>query len=104
MTKVFANMIDNATQHGGNITGIRITFIRDEDHGLITIEDNSIRVPPDKMSRILFLGYGHNTEMGLYLTRMILETIGFSIREAGCEGCGARFEIQVPPSHYRIAS
>lgn len=104
MTKVFANMIDNAVRHGGNITEIRITFIGDEGHGLITIEDDGIGVPPDEKSRIFLPGYGHNTGMGLYLTRMILETIGFSIRETGREGCGARFEIQVPPSHYRIAS
>jgi len=103
MTKVFVNLIDNAVRHGGNITEIRITFTVSEDHGLIAIEDDGIGVPPDEKSRIFSPGYGHNTGMGLYLTRMILATVGFSIQEAGREGYGARFEIRVPPGHYRIA-
>jgi len=104
MTKVFANLIDNAVRHGGSITEIRIAFFQGEEHGIIAIEDDGIGVPMGEKSRIFSPGYGHNTGMGLYLTQMILETIGFSIREAGCEGRGARFEIRVPPGRYRIGS
>lgn len=103
MTKVFANLIDNAVRHGGNVTEIRITFAVSENHGLITIEDDGIGVPLEEKGRIFSPGYGRNTGMGLYLTRMILATLEFSIREAGREEYGARFEIRVPPGRYRIA-
>lgn len=103
MTRVFANLIENAVRHGGGVTEIRITFAVGEDHGLIIIEDDGIGVPLEEKGRIFAPGYGHNTGMGLYLARMILAAVGFSIREAGREECGARFEIRVPTGHYRIA-
>jgi len=102
MTRVFANLIENAVRHGGNITEIRIMFSEGPEYGLITIEDDGVGISPGEKSNIFAPGYGHNTGMGLYLARMILEITGFSIRETGREGHGARFEIRIPPGHYRI--
>jgi hypothetical protein len=51
--------------------------------------------------RIFELGFGKNTGYGLFLVREVLSITGFSIRETGEEGKGARFEISIPPGMYR---
>ena len=46
-------------------------------------------------------GHGHHTGIGLFLAKEILSITGFSIRECGVQGVGARFEILVPNGGFR---
>jgi signal transduction histidine kinase len=41
-------------------------------------------------------GYGKGTGYGLYLIRKICEVYGWTIRETGKQGIGARFTITIP--------
>jgi len=54
-------------------------------------------------SRIFEWAHGNNTGFGLFLVREILSITGMTIRETGEAGKGARFEIEVPREHYRMA-
>ena len=47
--------------------------------------------------------YEERKGMGLFLTREILSVTGVTIRETGEPGKGARFEMTVPKSAYRLA-
>lgn len=60
------------------------------------IEDNGLGIVQDKKDRIFRKGAGHNTCLGLFLTREIVDITGLSIHETGREGDGARFEIFIP--------
>ena len=57
-----------------------------------------------KEEKIFERGYGKNTGLGLFLAREILSITGISIREAGIEGRGARFEMLVPKNGFRVTA
>jgi hypothetical protein len=98
--RVFSNLFENARRHGERVTAIRIAA-RETEAGLtISVEDNGIGIPADQKDRIFELGFGRHTGYGLYLAREVLSIAGFSIREAGDPGKGARFEIHVPRGRY----
>ncbi|MDD1661195.1 MAG: HAMP domain-containing histidine kinase [Methanomicrobiales archaeon] len=100
--RVFSNLFENARRHGERVTSIRITA-REEDSGLlVTVEDDGIGVPADVKERIFELGFGRHTGYGLYLAREILSIAGFSIRETGDPGKGARFDIRIPRGRYMV--
>jgi PAS domain S-box-containing protein len=102
LEKVFFNLIDNATRHGGNeISTIRVTY-RETERGLTLImEDNGTGVPHAEKELIFQKGFGKNTGLGLFLVREVLAITGIDIRETGEPGKGARFEITIPPGGYR---
>lgn len=104
LEKVFYNLLDNATRHGGPITRIRI-YDRITDSGLkIICEDDGSGVPAHKKEQIFKRGFGNNTGYGLFLAREILSITHLSIEETGTPGIGARFEISVPNGSYRSTS
>ncbi len=49
-------------------------------------------------------GFGHNTGLGLFLSREILAITGITISETGETGRGARFEIVVPEGVWRTGT
>jgi signal transduction histidine kinase len=100
--RVFSNLFENARRHGERVTEIRIAA-RVEDTGLlISVVDDGIGIPAEQKERIFELGFGRHTGYGLYLTREILSHAGFSIRETGDEGKGARFEIRIPAGRFQV--
>jgi signal transduction histidine kinase len=100
--RVFSNLFEHARRHGERVTVIRITA-REEDTGLvISVEDDGIGIPADQKEKIFELGFGRRTGYCLYLAREILSMGGFSIRETGDPGRGARFEICIPKGRYSI--
>ncbi len=102
LEKVFFNLIDNSLRHGGNVTEIRMQYRKDPEGLTILFEDNGIGIPVEEKERMFERGYGKNTGLGLFLAREILGITGITIRETGEAGKGARFEILVPASAYRI--
>jgi PAS domain S-box-containing protein len=104
LEKVFYNLIDNALRYGGmKMTTIRIAS-RETERGLvISVEDNGSGIAPQDRKRLFERGFGHNTGLGLFLSREILAITGMTIAETGEPGSGARFEIAVPRGAWRVA-
>jgi hypothetical protein len=101
-SRVFSNLFENARRHGERVTTIRIGATEGETGLMISVEDDGIGVPADQKERIFELGFGRHTGYGLYLAREILSIAGFSIRETGNPGKGARFEIHIPRGRYMV--
>jgi PAS domain S-box-containing protein len=103
--KVLYNLLENALRHGGHITRIRISTEEPGDTTLrVIVEDNGIGIPEEEKEVIFRYGYGKNTGLGLAISRDILSLTGITIAECGTAGKGARFEMVVPPSAWRLLS
>jgi len=100
LSRVFSNLFENSRRHGEKVTGIRIGTHEVETGIVISVEDDGIGIPADQKERIFEHGFGRHTGYGLYLAREILATVGFSIRETGDFGKGARFDILIPRGRY----
>jgi signal transduction histidine kinase len=70
----------------------------------IFVEDDGGGISPEDKKGLFGRGFGHNTGLGLFLSREILSITGISITETGEPGTGARFELLVPKSGYRFGS
>jgi sensor histidine kinase regulating citrate/malate metabolism len=101
LSRVYYNLIDNAVRHGMTVTEIRFECSVQDDRLVIVCEDNGTGIADLDRAGLFLQGSGRNTGYGLFLIREILAITGFSIRETGQEGCGARFEITVPPGAFR---
>jgi signal transduction histidine kinase len=101
--KVFYNLMDNALSHGDRVTRIIFAYQPAPDGLMIICEDNGSGIPEGDKQSIFTKGFGRDSGLGLFLIREILSITGILIRENGDYGRGARFEITVPPGHYRIA-
>lgn len=99
--KVFYNLVENALRHGGHVTRIRFSSGTGDAGAWIICEDNGCGVPQKFKEDIFLRKHFSHTGFGLFLSRDILEITGFSIRENGMPGTGARFEITVPPGYFR---
>jgi PAS domain S-box-containing protein len=101
--KVYFNLINNSLRHGGGVKTITFSF-REEEQGLVLIyEDDGKGIPDQDKLQIFERGFGQNTGYGLFLVKEILSITGFTIRECGVFGAGARFEIFIPTGSYRFA-
>jgi signal transduction histidine kinase len=98
--RVFSNLFENARRHGERVTTIRIGAKEGEGGLVISVEDDGVGIPADQKERIFDHGFGRHTGYGLYLAREVLSIAGFSIRETGDPGRGARFDIHVPRGRY----
>ncbi|WP_321507251.1 response regulator [uncultured Methanoregula sp.] len=104
LPKVFGNLIDNSIRHGKRVKHITLSSTRKENGNLcIEYRDDGEGVVENDKERIFSKGFGKNTGLGLFLSRVILGITGISIRETGIPGKGARFEIIVPSDDFRIA-
>ena len=102
LIKVFYNLFDNARQHGGTVSRIRITH-HPADKGLIlTVADDGVGISPEDKKHLFEKGFGKNTGLGLFLSKEILSITGISISETGIPGKGAQFEIAVPEGMFRF--
>jgi signal transduction histidine kinase/DNA-binding NarL/FixJ family response regulator len=104
LEKVFYNLIENAVHYGGGgLTTIHF-YTKETDTGLTLIcEDNGAGIAQDVKELIFKQGYGRNTGYGLFLIREILHITGITIQETGVMGQGARFEMHIPGTSYRMA-
>ena len=100
--RVFSNLFENAHQHGEKVTAIRVAAKEAETGLVISVEDDGIGIPANQKEQIFELGFGRHTGYGLYLAREVLSIAGFSIRETGEPGKGARFDIHIPRGRYMV--
>ena len=99
--KVVYTLLENAIRHGVSLTYIRLSYEIVNSECLVVCEDDGIGVPEEEKEKIFLREFGKHTGFGLFLTREILGITGFSIRETGIFGKGARFEILVPEGSFR---
>jgi PAS domain S-box-containing protein len=100
--KVFYNLIDNALRYGGpGMTTIRFWYREAGQDLTILAEDDGTGIPAEDKKRLFERGFGHNTGLGLFLSREILSITGITITETGEPGRGARFAIVVPEGAWR---
>lgn len=99
--KVFYNLFENSTRHGGSVTRIMVTAEETETNLVILISDNGSGIPNTDKPQIFKRGYGKNTGLGLFLVREILSITDITINEIGGKGEGACFELVVPRDNYR---
>ncbi|MDO9069285.1 MAG: PAS domain S-box protein [Deltaproteobacteria bacterium] len=101
--KVFYNLIDNALRYGGDqMKTIRISSHESDGHLTLVCEDDGLGIAAEDKKRLFSRGFGKNTGLGLFLSREILSITGITIQENGIPGKGARFEIVVPKTAFRM--
>ncbi|MDD1723998.1 MAG: ATP-binding protein [Methanospirillum sp.] len=100
--KVFFNLMENSIRHGETVSSIRVYWYFRGDTLVLVWKDNGRGVPDDKKEEIFRRYVGDHTGVGLYMIREILSLSGISIREAGTEGKGARFEMTIPAGCFRF--
>ena len=102
LERAFYNFIENALQHGGSVTLLRITAAESASGGVtLSIDDNGIGIAPFDKANIFGKGFGRNTGLGLFLVQEILSITGITISETGEYQKGARFELHIPQGKYR---
>jgi PAS domain S-box-containing protein len=100
--RAISNLVDNTLRHGGHATFIRFRALVEEDACTLMVEDDGVGVSPGLKESIFRPGDGRHTGFGLFLIREILGITGMQIRETGEPGRGARFEIRIPRSGFRL--
>jgi len=100
--KVIYSLLDNAIRHGKNVTSIRFSGKAVDTGFILTCEDDGIGIPSGMKKKIFEKREGQDSGSELFLVREILTITGITIRETGEPGKGARFEIMVPDSRYRL--
>jgi len=98
-------MIDNSRRHGERVRHISFSSMQyGQDNFAIVYEDDGTGIHDSDKERIFEKGFGKHTGLGLFLSREILAITGFSIKESGVYGKGARFEILVPKGKFRFTN
>jgi PAS domain S-box-containing protein len=108
LEQVFANLLNNSckyTNPGGKIT---ITATRDGKDALVTVTDNGIGIPPDKLDSIfeIFTQVDESVErsqgglgIGLTLVRRLVQMHGGTVEAKNLgDGVGSEFVVRLPAS------
>ena len=94
--KVFSTLIENTVRHGEKATYVQFEWEERIGYYVIICNDNGVGVQIRDKDNIFKHGFGHNTGIGLFLSKGILSITGLYIREVGSPNEGAKFEILVP--------
>lgn len=108
ITMLFANLLANAVNYSNPGGHIRVECTPGSGDGPeVTIEDQGIGIPPDKLPRIFDPYYRtveavqHNKEstgLGLAIVRQAAEANAVRVRVASAPGVGTRFTLKLPPA------
>ena len=94
--------MDNSLRYGEHVTAICISGQITAAGLVLVYEDDGVGIPENKKEKIFNRVVDRKSGIGLFLVREILSITGITIKENGTPGKGARFEISVPKSGYRI--
>ncbi len=98
LEQLFYNLIDNSLKHGQKTSCICLSC-REEANGVAIIyEDDGVGISEANKAKLFSEGFttGDGTGYGLSLIRRILQVYGWTIREEGKPGNGAKFIFYVP--------
>ena len=96
LRQMFYNLIDNSLKHGKNVTQIKLRYREEENSLDLIYEDNGCGIPQDEKDKIFEEGYGRGTGYGLYLIKKTCDAYGWTIKETGTHGKGAKFTLTIP--------
>ena len=102
LDRVFHHLFENAMLYGETVTEIRVSVRGHGTSAVLIVENDGTSIPDADKEKIFERGYGRGTGWGLFLAREILAVTGLTIREAGEQGKGVRFEISLPPGSFRM--
>lgn len=95
--QLFFNLIDNSLKYGEKVTQIQIFCEKTGEQAMkLVYEDDGVGISKGEKERIFQKGHGKGTGYGLWLVREICKVYGWTIRETGKHGKGARFTITIP--------
>ena len=98
LEQLFYNLIDNSLRHGQKTTQITLHY-RKKPNGLTIIyEDNGVGISEANKSKVFSEGFttGKGSGYGLSLISRIIQVYGWTIKEEGKPGKGAKFIIDTP--------
>lgn len=97
LTRLFYNLIDNSLKYGEKITHIKVFYERSENETINLIyQDDGNGIAANEKPNLFKEGHGRGTGYGLYLIKKMMEVYGWTIRETGEPGKGARFVMTIP--------
>ncbi|MFW6117290.1 MAG: PAS domain-containing protein, partial [Thermoproteota archaeon] len=98
LSHIFYNLIHNSLQHGGEeVSRVRVYCQETgENQVKVVYEDDGEGIPVEEKEKVFQEGYGAGTGYGLYLIREMCKVYGWTIKECGQQGEGARFTITIP--------
>jgi PAS domain S-box-containing protein len=96
LRQFFYNLIDDSLKHGEKVTQIRVYHKQEADCLKIVYEDDGVGIADSEKQKIFQEGYGKGTGYGLYLVEKTCDVYGWSIKETGTLGEGAKFVVTVP--------
>jgi len=106
LAQVFSNLLNNAAKYTPEGGTIRLAVHREEDDVVVTVEDNGIGIPPEKIEQIfeMFSQVGESTDhgsgglgIGLTLVKALVEMHGGSISvSSDGPNAGSRFTVRLP--------
>ena len=96
LTQLFYNLIDNSTKHGKTVDQIGLRYLANGKKITLFYEDNGIGIPQENKEKIFAEGFTTGgSGLGLKLVKKMVEAYGWTIRETGTPGKGAKFEITI---------
>jgi len=95
--QLFYNLIHNSLKHGKKVSQIRVFCEKKgKDQLELIYEDDGVGIAKAEKEKIFEERYGNRTGHGLYVIRRMCEVYGWSIKETGEHGKGAKFSITMP--------
>jgi PAS domain S-box-containing protein len=98
LSQLFYNLIDNSLKYGEKIRQIRVNYkTSGMDQLELVYEDDGVGIPDNMRSNLFKEGFtsGKGTGYGLFMIKRICEVYGWTLRETGKQGKGAKFTITI---------
>jgi PAS domain S-box-containing protein len=102
LQQLFYNLIDNSLKYGQKMTTTRVHYEESGKNYLeLVYEDDGVGIPVAGKTNLFTEGYstGGSTGYGLYLIKKMVEVYGWTIKETGEPGKGARFLMTIPKTN-----
>lgn len=98
LEQLFYNLIDNSLRHGQKTSQIRLHYNKKTNGTTIVYEDNGVGISEANKSNVFSEGFttGKGSGYGLSLISRIIQVYGWTIKEEGEPGKGAKFIIGTP--------
>ncbi|MCH3965064.1 MAG: HAMP domain-containing histidine kinase [Clostridium sp.] len=105
MERIILNLLSNSMKFTKCNGKIAVNFKNMDDHVLISVEDNGIGIPEDKLEVIfkrfsqvesIYRGNSEGSGIGLYLVKSFVEMHGGEIYVESKYGSGSKFTVKLP--------